>query len=81
MADQTVKLTCEDMGRVGGFERARKLTPQQRRDIAQRAARARWLKKDGGGNGGGGRGRPLIEPIDTIDPEATFVLRDRAGIM
>lgn len=29
-------------GKKGGPARAKKLTPEQRREIAQRAARARW---------------------------------------
>lgn len=48
MADETAKfLTCADAGRIGGAARARKLTPDQRRDIARRAAQARWGKKAG----------------------------------
>lgn len=31
-------------GKVGGKARAEKLTPQQRKEIAQKAARARWNK-------------------------------------
>lgn len=31
-------------GRKGGTARAAKLTPEQRRDIARKAARARWQK-------------------------------------
>jgi len=31
-------------GKKGGPARAKKLTPEQRREIAQRAARARWSK-------------------------------------
>jgi hypothetical protein len=49
MADETVVkligLTCEAAGRIGGLSRARKLTPEQRREIACRAAQARWAKK------------------------------------
>ncbi len=48
MADQAAKLislTCEETGRIGGLTRARKLSPEQRRESAQRAARARWAKK------------------------------------
>jgi hypothetical protein len=48
MADETVKLiTCEEAGRTGGLSRARKLSPEQRREIARRAAAARWAKKTG----------------------------------
>jgi hypothetical protein len=32
-------------GLKGGIERAKKLTPDQRRDIALRGAQARWAKK------------------------------------
>jgi hypothetical protein len=48
MADQGPKLiglTCEETGRIGGFTRAKKLTPEQRRESARRAAQARWAKK------------------------------------
>jgi len=31
-------------GKKGGPARAKKLTPEQRREIAQRAARARWSR-------------------------------------
>ena len=45
MADETAKLTCSEMGQIGGRARARKLTPEQRRESARRAALARWAKK------------------------------------
>jgi hypothetical protein len=47
MADEALKkvLTCEETGRLGGLTTARKLTPEQRRESARRAARARWAKK------------------------------------
>jgi hypothetical protein len=32
-------------GKKGGEARAKKLTPEQRREIAKRAAEARWRKK------------------------------------
>ena len=32
------------IGRPGGLARAKKLTPQRRKEIAQRAAAARWKK-------------------------------------
>ena len=32
-------------GKKGGKARAEKLTPEQRKEIAQRAAQARWSKK------------------------------------
>ncbi len=48
MADAAnIALTCEETGRIGGLARARKLTPEQRRESARRAARARWAKKTG----------------------------------
>src|SRR6266567_2046019 len=48
MADRTAKLlTCAEAGHVGGLARARKLTPEHRREIARRAAHARWAKKLG----------------------------------
>jgi len=34
-------------GKKGGKARAEKLTPEQRKEIAQKAARARWDKKAG----------------------------------
>jgi len=34
-------------GKVGGKARAEKLSPEQRKQIAQKAARARWKKNDG----------------------------------
>jgi hypothetical protein len=33
-------------GKKGGKARAEKLTPEQRSEIARKAARARWKKKD-----------------------------------
>lgn len=49
MADATAAkfLTCEETGRLGGLTRAQKLTPEQRRESARRAAQARWAKKAG----------------------------------
>jgi hypothetical protein len=35
-------------GAVGGPARARKLTAEQRREIAVKANRARWKRKEGG---------------------------------
>jgi hypothetical protein len=32
-------------GRIGGKKRASNLTPEQRRESARKAARARWAKK------------------------------------
>lgn len=51
MADQSTKLlTCEEIGRLGGLTTAKRLTAEQRRESARRAARARWHKKSGGGD-------------------------------
>ena len=35
-----------ELGRKGGEARARKMTPEQRAEIARKAARARWDKSD-----------------------------------
>jgi hypothetical protein len=35
----------EKAGRKGGFARARKLSAKKRKEIAQKAAKARWKKK------------------------------------
>ncbi len=34
-------------GRIGGKKRAANLTPEQRRESARKAARARWARKRG----------------------------------
>lgn len=39
--------------RKGGEARAAKLTPEQRADIARKAAEARWAKRDQGQEGSG----------------------------
>lgn len=36
---------AQEMGRKGGKARASKLTPDQRKEIAKRAAAKRWAKK------------------------------------
>jgi hypothetical protein len=41
---------------MGGLNRARRLSAEQRREIALKAARARWRKKNGGGDDGGPAG-------------------------
>lgn len=51
-----MELTPEqELGRLGGLKggraRAEKLSPEERREIAQRAAAARWRKDDGGSSG------------------------------
>jgi len=59
MADETAKLlTCEETGRMGGLTRARKLSPEQRREIARRAAQARWGKRAPGAPDPSGPGGP-----------------------
>lgn len=47
MADATEVLTIKQVASLGGFATARKLTAEQRRESAKRAARARWAKKHG----------------------------------
>jgi hypothetical protein len=37
-------LDTKESGRIGGYKRAAKLTPEQRRQSASNAARARWAK-------------------------------------
>jgi len=32
------------LGRLGGLKRTKQLTPEQRRELAQKAAKARWNK-------------------------------------
>lgn len=65
-------LTCEETGRIGGLTRARKLTPEQRKEIARRAAHARWGKKE-----------IAPEPTDPTDPHGPERDQQRAeaGIM
>jgi hypothetical protein len=45
MADEARVLTIQEVGRRGGVSRAKNLSPEQRREIARRAAQARWAKK------------------------------------
>ncbi|HEY4712452.1 MAG TPA: RNA-binding protein [Dehalococcoidia bacterium] len=33
------------LGRLGGLKRSQQLTPEQRKELAQKAAKARWEKK------------------------------------
>jgi hypothetical protein len=35
------------LGKLGGKARAKKLTPEQRRESARKAAQARWVKDKG----------------------------------
>jgi len=39
------KFSASEFARIGGKARARKLTPEQRRASARKAAQARWAKK------------------------------------
>jgi hypothetical protein len=39
------KLTLSEFARIGGKARARKLTPEQRKASARKAAQARWAKQ------------------------------------
>lgn len=43
-------------GRMGGLERARRLTKKRRADIARQGAKARWKGHKKGGSGPGPRG-------------------------
>lgn len=36
---------AQALGRLGGLKRSKQLTPEQRKEIAQKAAKARWNKK------------------------------------
>jgi hypothetical protein len=40
-----VTMDVKDAGRRGGERRAKALTPKQRKDIARKAALARWRKR------------------------------------
>jgi hypothetical protein len=40
-----------ELGRRGGKARARKLTPEERREAARKAVEARWAKQRGAGQG------------------------------
>jgi general stress protein YciG len=40
-----VKAAIQELGRKGGKKRAKNLTPQRRKEIAKKAAAARWKKK------------------------------------
>lgn len=75
MADAAANLlTCAETGRIGGLARAKKLTPEQRRQIAQRAAQARWARK---------HTTPDPAPPTTPDPKGPHreVQYAEAGIM
>lgn len=39
------------LGRKGGKARRNKLTPEQRKEIASKAAKSRWSEKRSGGEG------------------------------
>jgi len=42
---KAVREYFEKIAKKGGNARAKKLTPEERKDIARRAAQARWAKK------------------------------------
>lgn len=44
-ADDGKDKAAQELGRKGGKARAKKLTPDQRKKIAQKAAAKRWAKK------------------------------------
>ena len=43
--DAAASNAAAELGRRGGAARAKKLTPKQRSDIAQKAAKGRWRKE------------------------------------
>jgi hypothetical protein len=45
MTEQEIRSYFAKFGREGGKLRAAKLTPKQRKESAQKAARARWATK------------------------------------
>ena len=42
-------MTVQEFARMGGKARAAKMSPQQRRDAAKKAAQARWAKPKANG--------------------------------
>ena len=44
--DQTPVSPAAQLGKLGGAARARSLTPEQRQEIARKAAAKRWGKRD-----------------------------------
>jgi hypothetical protein len=42
--DQSAPSPAQQLGKLGGAARARKLTPEQRAEIARKAAATRWEK-------------------------------------
>ena len=40
-----VKEYIKELGRIGGKKRSQNLTPERRREIAQKAAQTRWAQK------------------------------------
>jgi hypothetical protein len=42
--DPAVLKAIQQLGRMGGQTRAKNLTPERRREIARKAARARWKR-------------------------------------
>ena len=43
--DPRLRKAFQELGRVGGKTRAKNLTAEKRREIARKAAAARWKKK------------------------------------
>lgn len=41
------ELTITEFARMGAKARQKELTPERRKEIARKAAKARWAKKDG----------------------------------
>jgi hypothetical protein len=71
MADETEVLTIKEVARRGGVGRAKNLSPARRKEIACRAAQARWGKKD--------NGSPDGAPPDGGGPDDRRVLATLAG--
>jgi hypothetical protein len=46
--DRAFSKYLAQLGRKGGKARASQMTPAERKELARRAARARWAKKKGG---------------------------------
>jgi hypothetical protein len=67
------KMTVEEMARMGGLASARKLTPEQRRENARRAAQARWRKKETPPNGGG-NGGPAGPIVNAGEPNTVLII-------
>ena len=75
MADEALSklLTCGEAGRLGGLTTARRRTPEQRREIARRAAQTRWQKKAGAPD--------PTPPTDPRGPQHRDLQAAEAGIL